>query len=103
MIFEIATITVKAGEEAAFESAVARAVPLFRRAHGCQSLRLERSIEEPDRYRLVVGWATVEDHTVRFRNSPDFAAWRALVADSFAAAPAVEHMKIVVDGFDGRT
>lgn len=102
MIFEIATITVKAGEEAAFESGVARA-PLFRRAHGCQSLHLERSIEEPDRYRLVVGWATVEDHTIGFRNSHDFATWRALVANSFAAAPAVEHMKIVVDGFDERT
>ena len=102
MIFEIATIAVKAGSEAAFESAVTEALPLFRRARGCESLHLERCIEEPNRYRLVVGWATVEDHMEGFRNSPDFAAWRALVADTFEAPPSVEHSRIVVEGFAAR-
>ncbi len=85
MIFEVATLTVKSGSEAAFEAGVAAAMPLFQRAQGCRSLRLERSIEAPLSYRLIVGWDTVEDHVVHFRNSEDFTAWRSLVGDAFAA------------------
>ena len=67
MIFEIAHIQVKTGSHAAFEAAVTKAVPLFKGAQGCESMRLERSIENTDAYRLVVGWSTLEDHTVHFR------------------------------------
>lgn len=92
MIFEVATIDVKRGSEEAFESGVAEALPLFRRAKGCHSVRLERSLETPSRYLLVVGWDTLEDHVERFRNSADFQAWRSLVGHTFAAPPLVEHM-----------
>ena len=67
MIFEIAEIEVKPNEEEAFEAAVAKATPLFRRAKGCHGMELQRSIEKPSRYRLVVKWETVEDHMVHFR------------------------------------
>lgn len=96
MIFEIATIDVKDGQESDFEAGVAKAIPIFRRAHGYHSIRLERSIEAPSRYRLVVQWETVEDHMVRFRNSEDFQTWRSLVGHLFAAPPAVEHTTIVI-------
>ena len=99
MIFEVATIEVKAGAEEDFESGVFEAVTIFRRAQGCRSLRLERSVEFPSRYRLVVGWETIEDHTVRFRESPGFQAWRSLVGHTFAASPTVEHTSVVLDGF----
>ena len=98
MVFEVATIDVKPGSEADFESGVTRALPVFARANGYKSLELERSIENPLRYRLVVGWNTVEDHTVAFRNSSDFQIWRSLVGHTFAAPPAVEHMKVILDG-----
>ena len=99
MIFEIAHIQVNTGSHAAFEAAVTRAVPLFRGAQGCESMRLERSIENTDAYRLVVGWTTLEDHTVHFRSSEAFQSWRALVGEFFAAPPQVEHMNTVVTGF----
>lgn len=99
MIFEIAHIQIKPATHDAFEAAVTKAVPLFQRARGCESMRLERSIENGDAYRLVVGWATLEDHTVHFRGSDDFQAWRALVGEFFAAPPQVEHMYTVVTGF----
>ena len=51
------------------------------------------------RYRLVVGWTTLEDHTVHFRGSEAFQSWRALVGEFFAAPPQVEHMNTVVTGF----
>ena len=99
MFLEIALIEVKLGDETAFEGAVAQAVPLFARAKGCGGVRLHRSVEFPSRYRLVVKWQTVEDHTVGFRSSENFQEWRRLVGRYFAGTPAVEHTAQVGLGF----
>src|SRR4051794_9681309 len=74
MVTEIAQIDVKPGMEAEFESGVQKARPLFLRALGCTGVSLHRSIEKPQRYRLLVQWDTLENHTVDFRNSEDFKA-----------------------------
>jgi quinol monooxygenase YgiN len=99
MITEIAQIDIKAGMEQEFEAGVARAAPLFRRAKGCHGLALEKSIEQPSRYRLFVQWDTVGDHTVAFRGSADFQEWRKLVGHCFARPPQVEHTEQVFKGF----
>ncbi len=99
MIFELVEIEVKAGEETAFEAGVAKALPLFKRAKGCHGMELQRSIETPSKYRLVVKWETVEDHMVHFRSSEDFLEWRKLAGPYFASAPVVEHTHIVFSGF----
>ena len=99
MITEIAQIDVKPGMEAEFEKGVAAATPLFKRAKGCSAMRLERSHEKPQRYRLFVAWGTVENHTVDFRGSADFQEWRKLVGHCFASPPDVEHVTEVVKGF----
>jgi heme-degrading monooxygenase HmoA len=99
MIHEIAIIDVTPGKEAEFEAGVRAAAPLFKRAQGCRNLALQREIERPNRYRLCVCWETLEDHTVRFRGSDDFQAWRQLVSHCFAAAPEVSHvMTVLGDG-----
>ena len=99
MVTEIAQIDVKPAMEAEFEAGVKKAAPLFQRAKGCTSMALERSIEKPSRYRLFVGWQTVEDHTVDFRGSADFQEWRKLVGHCFASPPEVEHVQQAVRGF----
>ncbi len=99
MIYEIAEIHVQAGKEQEFEAAVAKAVPLFRRSRGCRSLELQRTIEAATKYRLVVGWETVDDHLVHFRGAPEFQEWRRLVGGFFQGAPAVEHVQVAVRGF----
>lgn len=99
MVTEIAQIEVKPGMEAEFESGVKSAAPLFKRAKGCRAMELRKSIEKPSRYRLFVAWETVENHTDDFRNSPDFAEWRKLVAHCFATPPEVEHVAQVLRGF----
>ena len=76
MITEIAQIDVKPGTEKDFEAAVAKARPLFLRAKGGKGFELHRSIEKPQRYRLMAQWETLENHTVDFRGSEDFTAWR---------------------------
>ena len=99
MVLEIAQIDVKPGLEVEFEAAVGKAAPLFKRARGCHGMELQRSIEKPGRYRLFVEWEMLESHTVDFRNSDDFQAWRKLVGHCFATPPEVEHTRQVVKGF----
>jgi heme-degrading monooxygenase HmoA len=99
VIWEIAQIEVKPGSEAAFEDGVNKAAPLFKRARGCKSMELQRSHEFPQRYRLVVGWDTIDDHMVHFRNSEDFQGWRNLVGPHFASPPQVEHVSQALKAF----
>src|ERR1700755_917079 len=99
MYFEIAEIEIKPGEEEAFEAAAAKAVPLFKRAKGCHGMELQRTVERPSRYPLVVKRGSVEDHMVHFRESADFGEWRKLVGSHFAAPPLVEHTRVVLSGF----
>ena len=103
MILEIAQIDVKSGMERQFEAKVAEAMPLFRRAKGCLGMELHRLSELPSRYRLMVQWQTLEDHTVGFRQSDDFQEWRRLVGPCFESAPHVEHTQRVWFGFGTAT
>lgn len=99
MILEIAQIEVKAGMEAAFEDGVTKAAPIFQRARGCKGMELQRSLEQPARYRLFVRWQALENHTVDFRGSADFQEWRKLVGHCFERPPEVEHTTLAVHGF----
>lgn len=99
MIFEIAEIQATPGHERAFEAAVQQAVPLFKGAAGCHGMALQRVIEVPAKYRLVVRWETVDHHMVQFRGSPAFQEWRRLVGPHIVGAPVVDHTEVVVAGF----
>jgi len=99
MVTELADIQILPGLDAAFLAAVAQAVPLFQRARGCTGMRIEKRIEDADSYLLIIDWATLEDHTVHFRESPDFQAWRVLVGGFFAKPPVVTHITAALTGF----
>lgn len=99
MIREIAELTIKPGSDADFLAAVEQAMPQFKGAPGCQSMKLEKVIETPDSYRLMVLWETLEAHTEDFRNSPAFQEWRALAGPFFASPPNVYHTEVAFDGF----
>jgi hypothetical protein len=45
---------------------------------------------------LQIFWDTLENHTVDFRQSDAFTAWRGIVGPFFAAPPVVEHFDLVV-------
>lgn len=89
-VVESVELHVAAGAEAAFEAAVAEAEPLFR-DKGATSFALSRQVEDPAHYRLIIGWRRLEDHTVGFRESDAFPAWRALVTPHLAEPPAATH------------
>lgn len=96
MIHEIAVLTADPARAADFEAAVARARPLFLAAPGCHGLRLDRVIEQPGTWHLVVAWESVAHHMEGFRSSPAFAEWRALAGPFFTAPPVVFHTETVL-------
>lgn len=99
VVQEIAEIAVLAGHERDFEAAVQTAVPLFQAAPGARTLRLDRSVENPSAYRLVVGWDTVDDHLVGFRESEAFPEWRRLIQPHVDQITRVEHVRNALTGF----
>ncbi|MDF2994245.1 MAG: hypothetical protein K0S37_4759 [Microbacterium sp.] len=99
MVTEMATIVVLPGHERDFEAAVAQAAPLFQRAHGARTLRLESSEENPQTYRLFVGWESVHDHMETFRTSDAFPLWRELISPHIDGLPQVEHLRNVITAF----
>jgi len=96
MILEAAMLTVHAGQERAFEEAMAKAAPVIAVSPGYLSHELRRCVETPGRYLLLVQWETLEAHTVGFRQSPAFTKWREIIGGFFAEAPVVEHYEGVL-------
>ena len=73
MILEVAMLSVRAGEGKAFEAAFAEAQGITASMPGYVGHELQRCLEVADRYVLLVGWRSVEDHETQ------------RVADVFAA------------------
>jgi heme-degrading monooxygenase HmoA len=96
MILEIADIRINEENYAKFENAVQIALTnVFPNASGFYGHSFHRCIETPGRYVLQLTWETLEDHTVKFRGSPLFAEWRALVGEFFTQPPHVEHFQML--------
>lgn len=99
MILEIADIRIPPGQNAAFEEAIARGIArVASQAAGFAGATVHRGIESTERYVLQIRWATLEDHTVGFRQGPLFSAWRAIVGPFFAVPPVVEHFELASQG-----
>jgi heme-degrading monooxygenase HmoA len=97
MILEIADFRIHPGQQAEFEAAIAQGIAtVLSTSPGFISAKVERGIESPERYVLLIEWQALEDHTVGFRGGPLFPAWRAIVGPFFAAPPSVEHFELAV-------
>ena len=96
MILELADIRIHPGQQAAFDEAIQRGLEtVISQAKGFQGFKVNKGIESPERYLLQIFWATLENHTVDFRESPLFTQWRAIVGPFFASPPVVEHFELV--------
>ena len=91
MVLEVAVLNVIPGREMEFESAFAEAKEIISAMPGFASLELQRCLEEPSRYALLVQWMRLEDHTVGFRESAEYQQWRALLHHFYDPFPHVEH------------
>lgn len=98
MILELADIRILPGKQQEFDAAIVRGVEqAIRSAKGFLGYRIQRGIESPERYVLTIYWATLDNHTVDFRESAAFQQWRAIVGPYFATAPTVEHFTLLTD------
>lgn len=91
MVLEAAMLRVRAGMSAAFEDAFRTASAIIAASPGYRSHELQRCLEVPDKYLLLVRWDTLEDHTVGFRGSPAYLEWRRLLHHFYEPFPIVEH------------
>ena len=96
MILELADIRIQPGRQAAFDEAIVRGVTtVIAHAKGFRGWKVNKGVESPERYLLMIFWDTLEDHTVGFRGSAAFGEWRAIVGPFFAAPPHVEHFTLL--------
>ena len=95
-VVEHALLPVRPGEHDAFEKALAAALPLVESIPGFRGVHVSRSIESPDTYLLLIGWDSVESHTVGFRGSRQYERWRELLHHFYDPFPTVEHHVAVV-------
>jgi heme-degrading monooxygenase HmoA len=94
MILETAFIYVTPGQVDEFVAALPEARKILQQAEGFESLTYQRGIEQPNTVLLTIRWATLEDHTEKFRGGDLFPQWRAVIGPFFASAPLVEHWQI---------
>jgi heme-degrading monooxygenase HmoA len=95
MILEVAILNVKPGLTVEFEAAFKEASALITSMSGYISHELQRCVEHENRYILLVRWQKLEDHTVGFRQSQEYDAWRALLHHFYDPFPTVEHYRLI--------
>lgn len=91
MILEQAILNVLSGQTDEFELAFKEAQQIISRMPGYINHELQRCIENPDQYLLLVRWETLEDHTVGFRGSDEYQKWKELLHHFYNPFPKVEH------------
>ena len=91
MVLELAVLDVIPGTEREFERSFATAKGIIASMPGFVSLELQRCLETPTRYALLVRWQRLEDHTEGFRKSPQYERWKELLHHFYKPFPKVEH------------
>jgi heme-degrading monooxygenase HmoA len=95
MILEVAVLNVRSEIADQFEEAFRQASQYIASSPGYVSHELQRCIEAPHRYLLLVRWQNIEDHTEGFRGSSAYERWRALLHHFYDPFPTVEHYESV--------
>ncbi|WP_195576588.1 antibiotic biosynthesis monooxygenase family protein [Paenibacillus sp. 1001270B_150601_E10] len=95
MILEVAVLRVIPGQAIAFEGAFRKASAIISSMPGYMGHELQKCIEEPNQYLLLVNWETLEDHTLGFRGSAQYGRWKELLHHFYDPFPTVEHYEKV--------
>jgi heme-degrading monooxygenase HmoA len=98
MVLEVAILDVKSGLESDFVIAFHKASPIIEGMPGYLGHEIQRSIENPSRFILLVRWSRLEDHTVGFRQSAQYKEWKSLLHHFYDPFPEVEHYETITAG-----
>jgi heme-degrading monooxygenase HmoA len=93
MILEVAVLKVRVGESGAFELAFARAQSIISSMPGYISHQLQGDVSNHET--RLVQWREPEDHTIGFRQSPQYQDWKRLLHHFYEPFPTVEHYETV--------
>jgi len=95
LILEVALLDVPADRTHEFERTFAKASHILSAAPGYLSHELQRCVETPGRYVLLVRWETLKDHTEGFRVSAGYQEWKRLLHHFYDPFPTVGHFEPV--------
>ena len=101
MVLEVAVLDVIEAKQERFEADFRKAQALVASMQGYLCHRLQKCIEKPSRYLLLVQWETLEDHTEGFRGSPEYQEWKDLLHHYYDPFPEVEHYEGRFEGSAG--
>jgi heme-degrading monooxygenase HmoA len=91
MILEVAILDVIETQTSEFEVNFKKAEIIIVSMKGYLKHQLKKCLEKPNRYILLVEWETLEDHTIGFRQSPQYLEWKSLLHHFYNPFPTVEH------------
>lgn len=97
MILEMAVLNVIGGKGKEFLNAFSKAKKIIEKARGCISCELQRCIEKPDQYVLLIKWDKLEDHTEGFRQSPEYQEWKKLLHHFYNPFPDIKHYELIFE------
>jgi heme-degrading monooxygenase HmoA len=100
VILELAVLDVKPGQTREFEAAFGVAQRIIAASPGYLSHELQRCLEKPGRYLLLVRWRSLADHTEGFRKSAPYQEWKRLLHHFYDPFPVVEHYEAVAKAKD---
>ncbi len=96
MILEVAILDIKPGRSRDFETAFSEAQTIISSMKGYIALQLQKCMEMPNRYILLVNWETLEDHTQGFRESAGYQEWKRLLHPFYDPFPEVQHYQPIL-------
>jgi heme-degrading monooxygenase HmoA len=94
MIVEVTTIIIKENKNLEFESAFEKAGQVLVNAEGYISHELQKCMENPNQYLVLIKWNNLEDHTVKFQQSDSFKELGLLIGGFFAMNPNIQHYEL---------
>jgi heme-degrading monooxygenase HmoA len=97
MILEVAVLNVIPEKTAEFEAGFKVAQEIISSRKGWRGHQLQKCLEAPNRYILLVRWEKLEDHTIGFRESPEYLQWKKQFHHFYSPFPVVEHYVMKFD------
>ena len=96
MILEIAEFTIPTDRAADFEAAMDELKTVIGSSPGYLGHTIQRSLETPERYVLLLRWTSLEAHETGFRGSSAFQTWKARLG-SHRDGAVVEHFNTLLE------
>jgi len=93
MLVERSELTVKPDAEDEFHKAITeKGIPLLQSVDGVISIQVGRGVENPSKFMLLVGWASMDAHTA-YGGTPKSIELRGIMGP-FLTGGAMEHFEV---------